>query len=74
MEVELKQISIDMEEIITESDYQLGMLNTNNWLILNVLVRWKIESTELSTPPPPHHNLSFGTVDRNNCWLEVYLP
>ena len=30
MEVELKQISIDMEEIITESDYQLGMLNTNN--------------------------------------------
>ena len=31
MEVELKQISIDMEEIITESDYQLGMLNTNNW-------------------------------------------
>ena len=31
MEVELKQISIDMEEIITESDYQLGMLNMNNW-------------------------------------------
>lgn len=30
MEVELKQISIDMEEIITESDDQLGMLNTNN--------------------------------------------
>ena len=31
MEVELKQISIEMEEIITESDYQLGMLNMNNW-------------------------------------------
>lgn len=30
MEVEVKQISIDMEEIITESDVQLGMLNTNN--------------------------------------------
>ena len=30
MEVELKQISIEMEEIITESDYQLGMLNMNN--------------------------------------------
>ena len=31
MEVELKQMSIDMEEIITESDDQLGKLNTNNW-------------------------------------------
>ena len=30
MEVELKQISIDMEDIITESNDQLGMLNTNN--------------------------------------------
>ena len=30
MEVELKQMSIDMEEIITESDDQLGKLNTNN--------------------------------------------